>query len=639
MTAPKPKLQLTRLVVTCRGRHVYDEKFGAGVNIIRGENSSGKSTIADMLAYCLGAEIKQWSPEALRCDQIFGEFEINERKVTFSRRITETAVPPIEVFEGNFDDGLKDKGAWLSYPMKRSSNTESFSQIAFNLLGFPEISAENAQNITMHQVLRLIYCDQITPVTEIFKQDRFDQQDLRIAVSELLLGVDDLDVHAMRSDLRKASRQFDQIHGELKSLFSVLGKTEDSDITVFEIDSAITELETERHDTLNEIDKLINSVDKESLARSEERAQATDSEVRSTRNAVQQCLDSLATLDTEIEESSAFLEAIEYRLAALDASQDTVNVLGQISFEFCPVCLSAVPDEPNSESCYLCKNEFDEQRASSGYLKMRDELVFQKRESTFLLKERVERKRKLQNQINLHQENLEQLVRKRSEYQRAANPIDAEQRNLYMRLGYIDRNREDLLRKKELAEIVGKLIEDKKSLQTLITDLETRIEAREAAREKRKDKVWQRVSELALELLDKDLQREEAFHNAEELDFSFEKNRIAVGGRTRFSASSTTYLKNCFLLSLFLFSIEDDECLWPRFSLLDNIEDKGMAPERSANFQKIAIEYTEAKIRDFGDAQLIFTTSMISPEFDGTEYCVGPKYSNAEKTLDFSEQG
>ncbi|NNU33697.1 AAA family ATPase [Mucilaginibacter sp. S1162] len=43
---------------------VYDESFHKGVNIIRGENSSGKSTIANFIFYILGGFFNNWTTEA-----------------------------------------------------------------------------------------------------------------------------------------------------------------------------------------------------------------------------------------------------------------------------------------------------------------------------------------------------------------------------------------------------------------------------------------------------------------------------------------------------------------------------------------------------------------------------------------------
>jgi hypothetical protein len=55
MTSHNPRLSVTRMVVKREAHSVYDAKFHPRLNIIRGENSSGKSTVLDFLFYGLEA--------------------------------------------------------------------------------------------------------------------------------------------------------------------------------------------------------------------------------------------------------------------------------------------------------------------------------------------------------------------------------------------------------------------------------------------------------------------------------------------------------------------------------------------------------------------------------------------------------
>ena len=64
--------------------------------------------------------------------------------------------------------------------------------------------------------------------------------------------------------------------------------------------------------------------------------------------------------------------------------------------------------------------------------------------------------------------------------------------------------------------------------------------------------------------------------------------------------------------------------------LLDNIEDKGMTESRSQNFQRQLVSMCDELENDY---QLIFTTSMIDPGLDKSEYVVGPFYRKGEHTL------
>ena len=62
-------LFLNRMVIyTNNGKVAYDEIFHKGVNIIRGKNSSGKSTITHFIFYVLGGAFNDWVKEAKQCN-------------------------------------------------------------------------------------------------------------------------------------------------------------------------------------------------------------------------------------------------------------------------------------------------------------------------------------------------------------------------------------------------------------------------------------------------------------------------------------------------------------------------------------------------------------------------------------------
>ena len=145
---------------------------------------------------------------------------------------------------------------------------------------------------------------------------------------------------------------------------------------------------------------------------------------------------------------------------------------------------------------------------------------------------------------------------------------------------------------------------------------------------------WQslkkRISELTIAILRNDIPSEETFANANDFEFDFAKNRLIVDGRSKFSASSVCYLKSAFLFAIYLVSLEDGLVLFPRFSLMDNIEDKGSTPERVQNMHNIIIDSLKDVTQEH---QLIFTTSLLSRELNRSDYCVGPEYSFNLKTL------
>src|SRR5713101_405366 len=102
-----PTLLVTRLVVERNGKAVYDEPFHEGVNVIRGENSSGKSTILNCIYYGLGGDLADWSETALLCTRAIVEVRFNGLIATLSRDISQETGQPMEIFGGPYEASLK----------------------------------------------------------------------------------------------------------------------------------------------------------------------------------------------------------------------------------------------------------------------------------------------------------------------------------------------------------------------------------------------------------------------------------------------------------------------------------------------------------------------------------------------------
>lgn len=197
MTRYEPTLIVTRMVIYRSEKIVYDEEFHAGVNVVRGENSSGKSTVLNFIFYGLGGDLTDWSTVARLCSRVVLEVSLNGKKATLSRDVSETStMQPMEIFGGSYLDSIKaPRSQWIKYPYRSGENRESFSQAIFGLLGIPEVSSDLSGHITMHQILRLLYADQLSPVEQLFRAVPFDRADLRDTVGRLLCGAYDSAVY------------------------------------------------------------------------------------------------------------------------------------------------------------------------------------------------------------------------------------------------------------------------------------------------------------------------------------------------------------------------------------------------------------------------------------------------------------
>ena len=251
---------IRRLRVLRRGVAVYDQNFHPGVNIIRGENGSGKSTIADFIFYILGGEFENWKTAAAACDQVQAEV-VTQGGVLVLRRDTGKAQIPMAVFFGPMTEAEQHGlDGWENYPIRRHGSGLSFTQIMFRVAGIPEAQSQGASNITMHQILRLLYSDQRTPAAFFFRYESFDPREIREAVGDLICGLGVYELYEIELTLRDLEREFDEKSWRLAALLSALPK-EETIAQVATIDARIAELSAEYKRLVDEIAKVDDLID------------------------------------------------------------------------------------------------------------------------------------------------------------------------------------------------------------------------------------------------------------------------------------------------------------------------------------------------------------------------------------------
>lgn len=634
MTSNRPTLFIRRFLVMKSGRAVYDQDFHLGINIIRGDNSIGKSTIMDLLFFGLGGDLREerWNKEAAACDSVIIQIEINEYTLTVSRSIEPANKPPMQFFSGDYESSLRNHAEWVQYGVMRTANKHSFSQQIFELFGWPHHQTDDNSNLTIHQILRLIYVDQDTPVNKILKAElAFDKPSMRQAIGDFLLGVDDLGTYGLRQQLSKAETEFSKIYDQLEAIFKYISPTEGvlrAEHLNKEIEDSNDELSallTERQHTALQPDTDSSPKIREAAVKVAEQISnlAKEIDIRTSRR---------VELVNEIVESELFIKAIDFRLKSLQESRTTYDFFGEVRFKFCPCCLSSI-DVHDSSICHLCKTEVDDEKRKSSYLATLNDLNFQKRESESVLTELRTRLEEADRYIQIESHQLNTL---KSEHKAALTLSSDKVLKLYTlssRIGTLEERITNLKSKIKLVSSVEQLISERDKLNTQITHLKDEIKKNSYLTEARKIKLESNLSERTITLLRQDGGFESDFIDPEKFEYDFAKDFMLVDGRSKFSASSETIMKNSFHLAILQESIWDENMRYPRLLLMDNIEDKGMGPARSQNFQRLLVRSLEGIEQKY---QIIMTTSMIDPELNESDYCVGPYYEKGMHTLQLS---
>lgn len=634
MTSNKSTLFIDRFIVMKSGRAVYDQNFHSGINIIRGDNSIGKSTIMDLLFFGLGGDLREerWNKEAAACDHVITQIEINGYTLTISRPIEPANKPPMQFFPGDYESSVKNHTDWIQYGVIRTANKHSFSQQIFELFGWPHHQTDDNSNLTIHQILRLIYVDQDTPVNKILKAElAFDKPSMRQAIGDFLLGVDDLGTYGLRQQLSKAEAEFSKIYGQLEAIYKYISPTEGV-LRAEHLDKEITEANTELSELLTERQQTALQPDTNSSPEIKEVATKVAEQISTLAKEIDIRTSKRVELVNEVVESELFIKAIDFRLKSLQESQATYDFFGEVRFKFCPCCLSPISPQSNG-ACHLCKTEVDDEKRKSSYLAALNDLNFQKRESESVLAELRTRLKEADRYIQVESHQLNTLKSKHKAALTLSSDKVLKLYTLSSRIGTLEERIANLKSKIKLVSSVEQLISTRDELNNKISYLKDEIKKNTYLTEARKSKLESNLSERTITLLRQDGGFESDFIEPEKFEYDFGKDLMLVDGRSKFSASSETIMKNSFHLAILQESIWDEQMRYPRLLLMDNIEDKGMGPKRSQNFQRLLVRSLEGVEQKY---QIIMTTSMIDPGLNESGYCVGPYYEKGMHTLQLS---
>ncbi|MDP3778402.1 AAA family ATPase [Methylotenera sp.] len=625
----KSRLFVNRFAVSQKGHFIYNEPFHKGVNIIRGANGTGKSTIADLLSYALGSVITEWTKEQLSCDWVIVEVLMNNVPFCLKRDITESGQAKMSIFEGTFDEANNSILNWTQYSIRRSDERHSYSQQIFEMLNLPRHKTDDSKNLTLHQIFRLMYVDQLSATSKLLKEDNeYDNATYRRAIGEYLLGIDDLEAHNLRQELIAANKKYESLNGELNAIYRLFGN-EVSKINEQALDNEIMDMNSQLAALRGRKKDILRAQPSELSDLVKAKALSLQGEIDLLSSNKLELEDEKSMISIELIDTELFLTSLNDRKSALEQSRLTYTSLGGVTFKYCPSCLEPVPEETHS-GCCLCKTEIRPGERDIAYVQMLNELNFQIRESETL----IEDFRKKLDDTNSKLPGInKRIAEAKFEYQELDITVeskDAVVSEIASEMGFLKSQMLSLEDRRAHINKVDVLRSDREQALTRIQKIQDKISQMDLRQAARYNYVYDSIEAKASHLLGLDGSYEPTFDSVEEVNFDFAKDKMFVNGRSKFSASSMVVMKNCIRLAIFLHAVDDDEARLPNFMIMDNIEDKGMVEQRSQNFQKIVVSECQKLKNEY---QLIFTTSMIDPVLNGTNLCVGDMYTKGTHTL------
>ncbi len=199
------------------------------------------------------------------------------------------------------------------------------------------------------------------------------------------------------------------------------------------------------------------------------------------------------------------------------------------------------------------------------------------------------------------------------------------------RIGFLESENVSYEKKIKIIQELDNFKLRKVDLSADISRLRELIAAATEANKGRRQKVKLGIAENVVSILHRDRRTngkpyEEEFDESEPsgIEIDFARDRMLINGRMKFSGSSNYVKKNSLNISALMESLDDDGYRWPRFLMIDAIENGGMKEFRSHAFQRIIIDCFKGR----SDFQLIFCTSMVLNELNNDIYGVGPFYTD-----------
>lgn len=632
-------LFLLRLrILTEEGAEAYDEKFHKGVNIIRGDNSSGKSTITHFIFFVLGGAFNDFVPEARQCSTVFAEVEMNGLVFTIKRNLEKdekgniNKLSSLYFFWDKMDVALNppENQYWQKFGYQTTQKRKSFSNVMFESLSIPEVKGDS--NITMHQLLRLLYIDQESPTSSLFYYEHFDSQFTRETVAELLLGYYSERLYELKKRLIEAEKEYEEVKSRIKTTSNffpnhlfldpnhVKAQIKTKELEIVSVQNQITELRNAENEIVyKKTDKLNFQVLQEQSIKQ--------------RIKVLELKEKIEYLENDVLDTQFFKESLYESIKAINNSISTREFLGNIPLDYCPECLNKLEPSQNESSCKLCKGPIDSSFGVNQAKRMTLEITFQIKESEQILEDSRDEILELKSKYKAEVEKLSHIQKQVNEALVDVKSINQEKLDkLNSEKGFIEGEILQFYTMLENAELFASLLKRKDELHSEIEKLKFSRDQEIQRQSFIKKEVEKQIKEEALYLINNDLIRQDGFKDANEFYIDFSNNIAYLSSKyTKYSASSNFYLKVAARFAVFLASLSKSEMRFPRFIFADNMEDKGIQVDRAQNLQKILIE----RANKFGSEnfQMIYTTSYITDELEASEYVVGEYYSESNHSL------
>lgn len=352
-------MRLNRIIVS--GDIGCEYIFG-DVNVLLGDNNSGKSTLMKLILFCLGAPIHSFIDEISKerlCNNVTLEVTLkNGRNVRITRK-------------------LPDSEAFLVTPVKNEDDIVNDEISVFNATEFSDYLLENEEysadkiiyakdkmaSFRFYFLLRAIYVDQDTSAHSILSdlnmgQDYFTSQPIiKKSIVEKLLGKDNSELQKIRVIIQELNKENALLGAEINFLKEQKEKIESLyNYEWKKIDSELLNITDEK--------ELLSEAQYEQLSKIKTtNNNMISSELIVKQKLLKEKLQNDQTLKLEIADLENILKSLNGDAKMLNYKIAAKDILEELPILYCPNCLSELSEETVAKGfCSNCKKKTVEEK-------------------------------------------------------------------------------------------------------------------------------------------------------------------------------------------------------------------------------------------------------------------------------------
>lgn len=378
-------LKINRVSYFGNKYYYQSPELNDGINVITGDNGSGKSTFSFFIDYGLGGDVEHFKKNK---DDKSKAKKKTIREYSFIVNDKDNYVL-LDVFINNINYQFKrfinkneifinDGNNSFSRKLFRKGDIEIFSDWILSKLGIEVFDLTLGRHnwlIGFKDLYRLMYYDQETSPIKVFKSpsaDNYisDSDVIRKAIFETLLGKTSEKYNQSYSEYRKAEIEYKKASNELNEICKLNNLSPESEYNLTELNKEIEELINTI--ALIEDERLLASRSKTELDINFELIEKLKDEHLNKSIELNECKLNKNKLLVEMSRIENFKQDLEFEIEQINKiifTHDKLDIFSEIT---CPFCSKEI-DKERQNLC-LCGNHRDEENetkfiySSSDYL-------------------------------------------------------------------------------------------------------------------------------------------------------------------------------------------------------------------------------------------------------------------------------